>query len=135
MAEENTVKTEDTIVKPIIIKDKNTGEPKYVLEFDRASVREAEKSGFKIDSVIDLSDEENGGLKMAIAPLEDLFFHSFRKHQPFMNKNATNRILYDELCGMPTAMIARLVELYMYPFNTLINTDEESKNASLTIEM
>jgi len=134
MAEENIVKNEE-VVKPIILKDKDTGEPKYVLEFDRATVKAAERAGFKIDTVVDMSENDDSGLKMAIEPLEDLFFHSFKKHQPFMNKNATNKILYEDLCGMSTAMIARLVQLYMQPFETLIQTDDTPKNATLAIEL
>lgn len=110
-------------VKPITLTDNVNGDV-FVLEFDRASVKFAEARGFKINSL----DE---GLNMSV--IEDLFFYAFHKHQPSKKKEETNNILYNKLHGMPGGMIERLVELYLQPFNTLVQTDDEAKNAQMTV--
>lgn len=111
-------------VKPITLRDENTSDI-YVLEFDRATVKFAEARGFKINSL-------ESGLSMTV--VEDLFFYAFRKHQPKMSKADTDRILYDKLHGMPDGLLERLVDLFLLPFNSLAQTEEESKNATMTVE-
>ena len=71
---------------------------------------------------------------MSISALEELFFYAFRKHQPNKSKADTDKILYDKLHGMPEGMIERLVELYLLPFNTLVQTEDEAKNSTMTVE-
>ena len=116
--------TETKEVKPIILKDETNGDV-FVLEFDRASVKFAEARGFKIGSL-------DAGMSMSI--IEDLFFYAFRKHQPNKSKADTDKILYDKLHGMPEGMLERLVDLFLLPFNTLVQTEESAKNSTMTAE-
>lgn len=125
MAEKTAVKkTDDKQIKPIILKDESNGDV-FVLEFDRASVKFAESRGFNINAL-------DAGLNMSA--IEELFFYSFRKHQPKISKADTDRFLYDKLKGMPDGMIERLVELFLLPFNTLVQNEDEGKNATMTVE-
>jgi hypothetical protein len=124
MAEKKVTQTENKEIKPIILKDETNGDV-FVLEFDRASVKFAEARGFRVNSL----DE---GLNMST--LEDLFFYAFRKHQPNKSKADTDKILYDKLKGMPEGMLERLVELFLLPFNTLVQTEETAKNSTMTVE-
>ena len=111
-------------IKPIILRDDNNGDV-FVLEFDRAVVKFAEARGFKINSL------ESG---LSISAIEELFFYAFRKHQPKLSKADTDNILYNKLHGMPDGMMERLAELYLLPFNTLIQSEEETKNSTMTVE-
>ena len=125
MAEKTAVKkTDDKQIKPIILKDESNGDV-FVLEFDRASVKFAESRGFNINTL-------DAGLNMSA--IEELFFYSFRKHQMKITKADTDRFLYDKLKGMPDGMIERLVELFLLPFNTLVQDEDEVKNATMTVE-
>lgn len=125
MAEKTAVKkTDDKQIKPIILKDDNNGDV-FVLEFDRASVKFAEARGFNINSF-------DNGLNMSA--IEELFFYAFRKHQPNKSKADTDKILYEKLKGIPEGMLERLVELYLLPFNTLMQNEDDSKNSTMTVE-
>ena len=125
MAEKTAAKkTEDKQIKPIILKDDNNGDV-FVLEFDRASVKFAESRGFNINTF-------DTGLNMSA--IEELFFYAFRKHQPNKSKADTDKILYEKLKGIPEGMLERLVELYLLPFNTLMQNEDDSKNSTMTVE-
>lgn len=124
MAEKKTTSTEEKQIKPIVLKDEINGDV-FVLEFDRASVKFAESRGFKVNTL----DEG-----LSISALEELFFYAFRKHQPNKSKADTDKILYDKLHGMPEGMIERLVELYLFPFNSLVQKEEEAKNSTMTVD-
>ena len=124
MAENTVKKTDDKQIKPIILKDDNNGDV-FVLEFDRATIKLAESRGFKIGSLDD-------GLSLSV--IEELFFYSFRMHQPKISRADSDKILYDKLKGMPDGMVERLVELYLLPFNSLLQDGEEAKNSTMTVE-
>lgn len=111
-------------VKPIILKDDNNGDV-FVLEFDRATIKLAEARGFKIGSLDD---------GLSLSTIEELFFYSFRMHQPKISRADSDKILYDKLKGMPDGMVERLVELYLLPFNSLLQDGEEAKNSTMTVE-
>ena len=119
---ENITK-DNELVQPIKILDKE-GNLKYLLDFNRASVKYAEMRGFKLDNMEGLS----------MSAMEDLFHYSFRAHQPKMTKAETDKILYDELHGFKEGMIERLVELYLQPFNTLMQAGDTAKNSTMTVE-
>ena len=121
---ENETLVENTEIKPIILKDDNNGDV-FVLEFDRATVKFAEARGFNIESL----DEG-----VNLSAIEDLFFYAFRKHQPKLSKADTDKILYEKLKGFQEGMVERLAELYLQPFKALVRTEEEAKNATMTVE-
>lgn len=119
---EELVKTEE-VVKPIEIWDKN-GNFKYLLEFDRDTVKWAESRGF---------NTESEGIR--ITDTEELFWYSFRKHHPNVSRAETDRILYEDLHGLSPEVFQRLVKLFTIPYEALIQTEEGAKNATLTIKL
>ena len=111
-------------VKPIIIHDGENGID-YTLEFNRESIRFAEARGFDIDDVG----------KYPMSKLPELFFYSFRMHHKNVSKEKTDRILFDDLGGMPSGMAERLGALYAAPFEALTNGNEgKAKNSKMTVE-
>jgi len=115
---------ENKTVTPITLTDDKNGDV-FVLEFDRAAVRFAEGRGFKLD-ILDGS--------VSLSAIEDLFFYAFRMHQPKISKAETDKILYEKLGGLSDGMLERLVELYLQPFNTLLQSDDETKNSTMTVK-
>ena len=111
-------------VNPIIIHDIENAID-YTLEFSRESVRFAESRGFNIDDV--------GRYPMTKIP--ELFFYSFRMHHKNVSREKTDRILFDDLGGMPDGMAERLGALYAAPFEALSNNGKEGKNPKMTVEM
>lgn len=112
------------MVKPIEIKDNKTNDV-YVLEFNRDSVRFAESRGFDIDNLA----------HSPMSSISDLFFYAFRMHHPKVAKDKTDKMLFEEMGGMPKGMLERLQELYVAPFEalTVAESDEERKNSNLTV--
>lgn len=124
MAEKKITKVDNKVIKPITLR--NEQGDIYVLEFNRTAVKFAEARGFKVQAL------EEG---ISLSSIEELFFYSFRMHQPNMSKADTDRILYEELGGLREGMIERLVELYLKPFNTLMTTEDSVKNSKMTVEL
>lgn len=112
-------------VKPIILHDEENGID-YTLEFNRETVRFAEARGFDVDDV--------GRYPMTKLP--ELFFYAFRMHHKNVSREKTDRILFDDLGGMPDGMAERLGALYAAPFEALRNDGgEKAKNSKMTVEM
>ena len=111
-------------IKPIILHDNETGTD-YTLEFNRDSVRFAEARGFDIDEVG----------KYPMTRLPELFYYAFRMHHRNISREKTDRILFEDLGGMPSGMAERLGALYAAPFEALTNPDgEKAKNSRMTVE-
>ena len=110
-------------VKPIIIHDAEN-EIDYTLEFNRETVRFAEARGFDIEDVS----------KYPMSKLPELFFYAFRMHHKNVSREKTDRILFDDLGGMPNGMAERLGALYASPFEALTNNSEKTKNSKVTVE-
>lgn len=110
-------------IKPIILRDAESGD-EYTLEFNRESVRFAEARGFDINDVA----------KYSMTKLPELFFYAFRMHHKNVSREKTDRILFDDLGGMPEGMAERLGALYGVPFEALINTEDSAKNPKMTVE-
>jgi len=110
-------------IKPIVIRD-NESNTEYTLEFNRESVRFAEARGF------DIRDLD----RFPMTKLPELFFYAFRMHHKNISRDKTDKILFDDLGGMPDGMAERLGALYGVPFNALAN-DGEAKNGRMTVEM
>lgn len=118
-------------VRPILLKDADTG-VEYTLEFNRESVKFAESRGFNID---DLDS-------FPMSKTEELFYYAFRMHHKRVSKEKTDSILYDDLGGygkLPDGFIARLVKLYLLPFDTLSDggsgEDGENFKPRMTVAM
>ena len=111
-------------VRPIILHDEENGMD-YTLEFDRDAIRFAESRGFDIDDVG----------KFPMSKLPELFYYAFRMHHKNVSREKTDRILFDDLGGMPNGMAERLGALYAAPFEALSNTDgKKAKNSKMTVE-
>lgn len=112
------------MVKPIIIKS-DTEE--FTLEFNRESIKFAEMRGFKIDEV--------SSFPMTKVP--ELFFYAFRMHHKNISREKTDKLLFEELGGIPEGLIERLGELYAQPFEALniVEEGEERKNSKWTVEL
>lgn len=110
-------------VKPIVLHD-GENEMDYTLEFNRESIRFAEARGFNIDDVG----------KYPMTKLPELFYYAFRMHHKNVSREKTDRILFDDLGGMPDGMAERLGALYAVPFEALASTDGKAKNSKMTVE-
>ena len=101
-------------VKPMYITDTETGE-RYTLEFDKDSVRFAERNGFDID---DLG-------KYPMTKLEELFWYAFRKHHKRVDRIKANKLLYG-IGKLPDDFTERLVMLYAKPYDGFVEGDEDT---------
>lgn len=110
-------------VKPIVITlEDNT---QYTLEFNRESVKFSESRGFKIEDVADFP----------MTKLPELFFYAFRMHHKNVARDKTDKILFDELGGIPEGMVERLAELYSAPYDVLsVVGEDERKNSKVKVE-
>lgn len=111
-------------MKPIIIKSKDE---EYTLEFNRESIKFAESRGFKFEEVA----------SYPMTKLPELFYYAFRMHHKNVARDKTDKILFEELGGIPDGLIERLGELYAQPFECLTVVDEgtERKNSKWTVEL
>jgi len=123
MAEDNVVEIKER-VNPIVLRFDDRNET-YTLEFDRDAIRFAEGRGFDIDDVG----------KQPMTKLPELFWYAFRMHHKSVSKEKAERILFDDLGGMPKGMAERLGELYAQPHRALQNETDKPKNPNLTVEM
>lgn len=113
-------------MKPIIITNEETND-EYVLEFNRESVKFAEARGFRVEDIANYP----------MTKIPELFFYAFRMHHKNISREKTDKILFEELGGIPDGMLERLAELYQAPFEALgvLGEGEERKNSKLTVKM
>ena len=113
-------------VKPIIIKDVETGEAKYTLEFNRKTVAMAERHGFKIDNIA----------AFPLTTCQDLFHHAFQMNHGGIDRRKTDE-LFDELGGIEAkGLVERLIELYNNAMrSTKIDDNGEVKNAKFALDL
>jgi hypothetical protein len=113
-------------IKPLVLTDNDTGD-KYTLEFSRESVKFAEARGFDVGDVS----------KYPMTKIPELFFYAFRMHHKNIARERTDRMLFEDLGGLPSAALERLVMLYTAPFEALTDASEngEEKNSRMTVEM
>lgn len=113
-------------VKPIIIRNTETGEPEYTLEFNRKSVKNAERAGFSLD---DLS-------RFPATKIPELFWHAMRMHQNWMTLQKAEEI-FESIGGMNReGLVTRLVELYNEPMRALRDEDDgDEKNSKYILDM
>ena len=113
-------------VEPIRLRNAEDGK-EYVLEFNKTTVEMAEKAGFTLNLITE------GKL---VSGYSDLFFFAFMKNHRYMKRADTDRILFEELGGMPEAMGARLVELFAEPYNALVESEDKAgKNSKWSVTL
>jgi hypothetical protein len=110
-------------IKPIILHDAEN-DMDYTLEFNRESIRFAEARGFDIEDVG----------KYPMTKLPELFYYAFRMHHKSVSREKADRILFDDLGGMPDGMAERLGMLYAAPLEALANKENKAKNSKMTVE-
>lgn len=112
-------------LKPIVLTNTDTNET-FTLEFTRDTVKFAESRGFIADNID----------KFPNTLVPDLFYFAFRAHHKRMTHEMTDKILFEDLGGMPEGMLTRLVELYYAPLEALTQSDEDKarKNAKMTVD-
>ena len=126
----STIETKETPkVDPIVISFGDTG-TEYTLEFSRAVIKMAERNGFKMD----IFTENSNLYSFPMTNIEDLFYYAFQMHHKGMSKELTNKILYDDLGGLSSEFINKLVLLYTLTYTTLIN-EGNPKNANVTVKL
>ena len=113
----------EAIVNPIILKDEETGKS-YTLRFTRRTVMKLEQEGF------DASQIE----KHPMTSIPEMFYGAFLADQPFIKRETTDKILFEDLGGLSQNMIERLGQLYAAPLNELIAKEDEPKNAKMTVQ-
>ena len=118
--------TKSEKVRPIIIKDVKTGDPKYTLEFSRKTVAVAERRGFVLDQISD----------RPLTGCQDLFHFAFLKNHRNISKETTDE-LFDDLGGIEAdGLMERLIALYNVAIrSTNIGADGEVKIAKYALEL
>lgn len=110
-------------IEPLRIKYDDGRE--YTLEFNRKTAAYAEQNGFSRGSAAD----------KLMTMLPELFYFAFRMHHPNVKREEAEKILFEDLGGLTTAQIERLVDLFNAPYTTLVKEDGESKNSKLTVNI
>ena len=120
------LKTEE-IKDPNELTDNVTG-LKYILDYNRDTVRFAESRGFSWEAL--------GEQPATMIPL--LWYSAFRRYDPRISQQKTDVIL-DKVGGIKPSWVARLHELYDQALASLIAVDEdeegEGKNAEMTVTL
>lgn len=116
-----------------IIRKENRPEPvrltyegtEYILEFNRDSVRLAEKSGFKFGSAAE----------MPMTATYDLFYYAFLMHSPLVSRELTEKIIdgWGGINNLPDGLMQRLIALYIVPFNTVLDDDVKNPKATIVL--
>jgi len=118
MAEERVV--------PIHVTDSETGEV-YELDFNRDSIRFAEKREFVMEDI----------LKYPTTKIPELFFYAFRKNHRNIARDKTDALL-EKMGGLPSSALERLIQLYRqaaYANIVVLDDEEETKNGTVTLEL
>lgn len=110
--------------KPITL---TIGDKTYTLEFNWNSVSSAERAGLTLQDVMKMETPAT------TIPL--LFFAAFKMHNPEVTRKDTDNILFNEMGGLSQEVLARLVELFIAPYNSLMRdeSDEERKNVKISL--
>ena len=93
----------------------------YTLEFNRATVKELEKSGF------DSTKFES----MPMNSILDLFYGAFLMHHRFEIKRKDTNKIYD-MMGNKAVLIRCLTDMYNEPLASLIDEPKEKGNVTWT---
>lgn len=121
-------KIENEKVRPITLTDSESGE-KYILEFNRETVKFAEQRGFNINAVSDAP----------MTRIPELFYYAFRMHHKNVARDRTDKIIFEDwggIGGIPDGVLERLGMLYSATFDSFkADEDGEVKNSKVTVEL
>lgn len=104
-------------LNPMVITDPDEGR-EYTLEYNRRTVAKAEQAGLDINALDSKS--------MTMIPL--LFWGAFLMHHPYMTKEQTDKILFEDMHGLNEKEMEHLGKLYAAPFQTLVASEEDKGN-------
>ena len=116
-------------VSPIILKTDDGKE--LTLEFSRESVKFAEARGFTLEDVD----------KYPMTKIPEFIYYSFRMHHKNIALDYAEKLVFEKFGGigkLPKGFMQRLVDLYVQPFGTLTDDEdenEEEKNPLVTVTM
>ena len=130
MSEVTNVTEAKERVKPIVLRFTDTNQ-EYTLEFNRATVSLAERRGFPLTPM----NAEEVIYNRPAEVIPDLFYYAFLMHHKGMNRALTDKILYDDLGGITSEMLERLIMLHAQGYETIINDGDKPKNSTLAVEM
>lgn len=100
-------------LKPIIVKTEDGDE--YTLEFSRQSVVFTNKQGFDITKIESNAEE--------MIPI--LWYGAFRMHHQNVSRQKTDK-LYEDMGGLTSAAMERLVLLYLKPRQAMFRDEEDA---------
>lgn len=108
-------------IEPILVRDTDTDEVLYTLDFNREVVSNAERRGFKLDTIGEYP----------LTACQELFYWATRMHHKYMRREETDK-LFISLGGIEAdGLMKRLLELY----NQAISTTEAEKNPKLALQL
>jgi len=116
-------------IAPFVFTVNETGE-RYELDFNRESVKFAERKGFSIEKCI----------QQPTTYIPELWFCAFRKNHNTVGRNTTDKILLEEFKGLTPEYFERLIGLFNQAgLATVVRDDEdeevETKNSKVTVEL
>ncbi len=110
-------------LSPMVITDPDNGR-EYTLEFSRKTVAKTEDAGLDVNRL--------DAASMTMIPL--MFWGAFLMHHPHMNKEQTDKILFDGLGGLKPEELEHLGKLYAAPFQTLIVKEDEENPRKMAVK-
>lgn len=114
-------------IEPLIVNDGETG-AQYVLDFNRDTIKYAERMQFELENVLKYPQTSGAAL----------FFYAFRKNHKFMPREKTDKMLED-MHGLPQAGWERLIQLFQQAqlSNFIQDEDDEEtkKNSRFQIQL
>ena len=90
----------------------------YTLEFTRESIKQMEREGFILDDVI----------RKPMLTLPVFFAGAFKAHHKFDTKQKKIEEMFEKFTNKE-ALFSKLLEMYQYPMETLIDDDVNEGNA------
>lgn len=97
---------------------------KYILDFDKESVKFAEARGFMWDNVA----------RFPVTTIPELFFYAFRKNNPKVARANTDRIL-EAMGGMTQKLVERLRDLYDQNLECVVCPEDDfDPNGEVTVK-
>ena len=106
------------MVNPLVIENKETGET-ITVEYNRAVIMQMDRLGIINPSFLQ---------KMIDTPLttaSTLFYWGLKMHQPDMTEEEADELLFEKI-GVDEAIFERLGELFMTPYNSIMDARKNS---------
>jgi hypothetical protein len=90
----------------------------YTLEFTRESIKQMEREGFVLDDVV----------RKPMSTLPVFFAGAFKAHHKFDTKQKKIEEMFERFTNKE-ALFSKLLDMYQYPMETLIDNETNEGNA------